>query len=115
MWFWCRKCRSRVGVSAPVWRVSTIGMPNVGGSCENCGDEVLRRISKVSDAPPDIGAQALAVRNTYQHWRKVRTEERDKQLRTPAVMFARDRQVVDKLAAAFGLRPQYVRLILRNR
>ena len=86
MWFWCRKCRSRVGVSAPVWRVNRVGPADVSRECADCGDEVLRRISKVSDAPTDVGAKALAVSAAYQHWRKVRTRERDEQVRMLATL-----------------------------
>ena len=77
-----------MGVREPVWRVSMFGKPDVGGCCADCGDEVLWRISKVSDAPPDIGAEAPAVSATYQQWRKVRTRERDEWFRMLATLYS---------------------------
>ena len=115
MRFWCRQCQSRVGVRSPQWRVNTVGKPHVGGMCSNCGDEVLRRITKLSDAPSGIAAEARAVGQAYQHWRKARTRERDQQLRALALLFEGNKNLIEKLADGFGLHPRRVRLILEER
>ena len=112
--FWCRKCQSRVGVRAPDWRVNMVGKPNAGGQCANCGDEVLRRITGLDDAPAGVAHEAKAVEACYQHWRKARKEERDQQIRAVASLFRQDPKLVEKLAEAFRLRPQYVQLIIRD-
>ena len=75
---------------------------------------MLRRITKVVEAPPDIAAAATAASRVYRHWQKERTRERDQQLRTLAMLFRADREVVDKLAAGFGLQRDRVRLIIRE-
>ena len=38
-------------------------------------------MTKQSDAPSEIAAEARAVGQVYQHWREARTKERDQQLR----------------------------------
>ena len=114
MRYWCRRCRSRVGVRVPEWRVNAVGSPNVGGACDRCGDEVLRRITSIGEAPPDIAAEARASGRTYRHWQKVHTRERDQQLRTLATLFSRDSDLVNKLAAGFGIHPKRVQKILRD-
>ena len=114
MRFWCRQCQSSVGVRVPEWRVNSMGCPNAGGACDRCGDEVLRRITKVVEAPSDIATAATAASKVYRHWQKERTRERDQQLRTLAILFRADREVVDKLAAGFGLQRDRVRLIIRE-
>ena len=53
--FWCRKCLSCVDVRDAEWRVNIVGKPSAGGPCANCGSPVLHRITKMSEAPPDIG------------------------------------------------------------
>ena len=112
--FWCRQCQCNVGVRAPEWRVNIVGKPNAGGECDRCGDQVLRRITRLDQAPRDIAVQAEAASLIYQHWRKVRTIERDHQLRTLANLFHRDRDLVEKLATGFGLHPKRVKLIIRD-
>ena len=110
--FWCRKCLSCVDVRDAEWRVNIVGKPSAGGPCANCGSPVLHRITKMSEAPPDIAAEARAVSRTYRHWQKVRTQHRDEQLQALATLFGRDPQLIDKLASGFGLHPNRVRLIL---
>ena len=75
---------------------------------------MLRRITKVRDAPPGIAAEATAVSSTYRHWLKEHTRARDQQLRTLAILFERDRDLIGKLAAGFGLQPRRVKLIIRG-
>ena len=87
MRFWCRQCQSPAGVRSPQWRVNAVGKRHVGGMCFNCGDEVLRRITKLSDAPSGIAAETRAVDQACQHWRKARTRERGQQLRAWALLF----------------------------
>ena len=78
---WWRQCQSPVGVRSPEWSVNAVGKARVGGMCSNCRDEVLWRMTKQSDAPSEIAAEARAVGQVYQHWREARTKERDQQLR----------------------------------
>ena len=90
------------------------GQPQCRGDCDRCGDEVLRRITSIGEAPPDIAAQARASGRTYRHWQKVHTRERDQQVRTLATLFSGDSDVMNKLAAGFGIQPKRVQLILRD-
>lgn len=114
MQFWCRQCQSGVEVRASNWRVNAVGKPDTGGQCANCGNEVLRRITKLDVAPPAVALKAQAVEATYQHWRKVWTKNGNQQIRTLAIMFRDDPELVTKLATAFSLRAKYVQSIIRN-
>ena len=115
MRFWCRQCQSPVGVRVPEWRVNAMGSPNAGRACDRCGYDVLRRITSIGEAPPEIAAEARASGRTYRHWQKIHTQQRDQQLRTLATLFSGDNDVVNKLAAGFGIHPKRVQLILRDR
>ena len=114
MKFRCGHCQLAVGVTDVNWRVNVIGRASAGGPCEHCGNDVLRRNSKLSEAPADIVAVAVAVDAAYRHWRKSRTEERAQELRTLAAMFSRDRDLEGKLSIAFNLSTRYIRLLIKN-
>ena len=114
MEFWCRQCQSTVGVTVIAWRVNVRGRASAGGQCGQCGDTVLWRIVKLSEAPPDVAAQAVLVEATYRYWERVRKDERDQHLRDIFMLLGRDDAMIDKIASAFGLTREWARLIIRR-
>ena len=112
MTFWCRRCQSTVAVMVVIWRVSALGKPSAGGQCGQCGDMVLWRTTKVSDAPPEVASEAVAVDGMYRRWQRIKTEERNQYMRDLFLLLGSDPTLIDKLAAAFRIQPSYVRRLL---
>ena len=89
-----------------------VGQTQRRGQCGQCGATVLWRTTKVSDAPPEVASEAVAVDGMYRRWQRVKTEERNQYMRDLFLLLGSDPTLIDKLAAVFRIQPEYVRRLL---
>ena len=111
---WCQVCRTTTEVAAE-WSVTFNGKAMVTGPCGRCGTRVVARFVKTREAPREIAVAARAADRTYRHFRTRHREQRDETVRRlTGHRWQLPPEEVGRLAAAFGLRPERIRLILRG-